>query len=213
MKLYLFLRRRNGQHLDNLVCHVIKVNWLGGRLTILIKLRKTNNIVDKRYKSCCFLADVAYKSCSIFGLHKTVFKQFCASNNGLKRSFQFVWNIGGELLAVTLGKRCFSHVKTKNNNAYRLAVRLGAINDELILASVSFLTKLGSLAVKCLFDGTAHIDTTVKDEKITTDRCFICRKQLFSGCIDTEHHTFFIKQNKSLVHWSGYLLEFIGLLT
>ena len=90
VKLYLFLRRRHGQRLDNLVCHIVEVNRLSGRLAILVKLRKTDNIVNKRNKSCGFVFDITNKTLCILRLYKTIFEKLCAADNGLKRCFQFV---------------------------------------------------------------------------------------------------------------------------
>ena len=87
MNLYLFLRRRNGQRFDNLACHIIEVNRLSGRLAVLIKLRKTDNIIDKRNKSCGFIFDVANKSLCILRLYKTIFEKLGATDNGLKGVF------------------------------------------------------------------------------------------------------------------------------
>ena len=98
-----------------------------------------HGISDADVADCPVFADIADKSGGILRLYKAAFKEFCASDNGLKRSFQFVGNVCGELLAVTLCKGAVCNIENKNDNAESFAVRFNGVNSQLILIPASFL--------------------------------------------------------------------------
>ena len=145
------------------------------------------------------------KAGNVLLLHHTVFQQFRAADDSLKRGFELVGNIRRKFPARLLRRFALGNVKRQQHRAHR---RADAADVELPDPAAALHTRFTVAFLHGVLNGKTHIMAAVDGQKVLSDAACICAKKLFRRGVDAQHALLLIKQHKALAHAAGDLREF-----
>ena len=115
-----------------------QVNFFFRELRVFVKLRKPDDVIDKRNEPRRFRVYSRNEARHIFRFDKPVFHKFRAAHYRVQRRFQFVRNVCRKFASVSFRKRFFGYIENQKHGAARIRRCSYTACVHLIYFAVSF---------------------------------------------------------------------------
>ncbi len=144
-------------------------------------------------------------------LDHAVFQQLRAADNALKRRFQLVGDVCGELAAGLLRRLALGDIERQQHRADRRAVCADAADIKLPYAPAALGARFAMSLLHRSGDGKAHIMAAVNGQEIPAHAAPVRAEEHARRGIDAQHRPFLVQQHESLAHIIRDLRKFIFL--
>ena len=175
----------------------------------LVKLGKADYITDKRHKSLRFGADMADEARHILRLHHAVFYELRTADDALKRRFQLVRDVRGELAAHLLRALLLRHVENQYNGADSGSIGIYAADVDLIDAASMPLVQAAMSALHRRTHRRAHVTAAVNRQKVLPRAVPLHGEDIPRRRVHAEDVALLVEQHKPLAHTARHLRKFV----
>ena len=189
------------QLIRDLECNLIEVYLLPVHINgALIQVRDIQDILNERDHALCLGIDGVNKPCAVFLLHLACFQKLCTTRNRMKRRFQLMRHVGGELSAQLFRLFPVRHIEQQHHHARSRTVGRDRADIRLVAPAGIVQDQLAVLALCRALQRLLELRAPVQIQDILSDTALVRVQQLHRLLVDRQDLPGGTEQDQALLH-------------